>query len=322
MRIKAGTSESWQPEAMVPIGLWWTQAGRWKQRLWVAVRTALGTAGIFVVSAVMPGCGSGSRDHEATPEGSPAEAPQTSATSTGQNQLVPSRGTPHPGPLGPQADESDDERQYRIGRQRMVDRQLKRRDITDPRVLDAMLRVPRHLFVPLAQRGEAYADHPLPIGHRQTISQPYIVALMTQLVQPKPDSRGLDVGTGSGYQAAVLATLIRQVDSIEIVPALAEEARKRLQTLGYDNVEVRCGDGYRGWPERAPFDLIIVAAAPDHVPQPLIDQLAPGGRLVIPVGKLFQKLVVIEKRADGSIVQRTVAPVSFVPMTGEAQQGE
>jgi protein-L-isoaspartate(D-aspartate) O-methyltransferase len=316
MRSKAGTSESWQPEAMVPIGLWWTQAGRWKQRLWAAVRTALGTAGIFVVSAVMPGCGPGSRDHEATPEGSPAEAPQ--APATGQSRL----GTPQPGPIGPQADESDSQREDRIGRQRMVDQQLKRRDITDPRVLDAMLRVPRHLFVPPAKRGEAYADNPLPIGHRQTISQPYIVALMTQLVEPKPDSRGLDVGTGSGYQAAVLATLIRQVDSIEIVPALAEEARKRLQTLGYDNVEVRCGDGYRGWPERAPFDLIIVAAAPDHVPQPLIDQLAPGGRLVIPVGKLFQKLVVIEKRADGSIVERTVAPVSFVPMTGEAQRGE
>ncbi|OHB81504.1 MAG: protein-L-isoaspartate O-methyltransferase [Planctomycetes bacterium RBG_16_64_10] len=202
----------------------------------------------------------------------------------------------------------------------MVERQLQARDITDARVLAAMARVPRHRFVPPPLRAAAYSDGPLPIGHSQTISQPYIVALMTQLVQPKPGQSALDVGTGSGYQAAILAGLVRQVYSIEIIPELADAARQRLKTLGFDNVEVRSGDGYRGWPEHAPFDVIIVAAAPDHIPQPLIDQLAPGGRLVIPVGKLFQKLVVVEKKPDGRIDQQTVAPVSFVPMTGEAQR--
>jgi protein-L-isoaspartate(D-aspartate) O-methyltransferase len=202
----------------------------------------------------------------------------------------------------------------------MVEDQLRARDITDARVLDVMAQVPRHEFVPKFLRDSAYSDSPLPIGHGQTISQPYIVALMTQLVRPKPEARCLDVGTGSGYQAAVLAGLVRTVHSIEIVPALADEARRRLKRLGCDNVEVRCGDGYRGWPEHAPFDAIIVAAAPDHVPQPLVDQLAPGGRLVIPVGQPFQELFVVERTSDGRIVQRAVAPVAFVPMTGEAER--
>jgi protein-L-isoaspartate(D-aspartate) O-methyltransferase len=323
MRIKAFTSEAWHPVSNAPISFWWAQVGRWLGRH----SATLGTAGIFVVSAGIPGCGPGNRDHKPTPEGSPAESPETPATSAGHAPAEPAvepavDWTPGPAPTDPPAIESDAQREYRIRPQRMVDQQLRRRDITDPRVLGAMDDVPRHLFVPLAQRGDAYSDFPLPIGHRQTISQPYIVALMTQLAHPKPDAHGLDVGTGSGYQAAVLATLIRRVESIEIVPALAEESRKRLKTLGFNNVNVRCGDGYRGWPERAPFDLIIVAAAPGHVPQPLIDQLAPGGRLVIPVGNLFQKLVVVEKHKDGQIEQRTVAPVSFVPMTGEAQRGE
>ncbi len=209
-------------------------------------------------------------------------------------------------------------------RLQMVERQLRSRDITNRRVLGVMGRVPRHRFVPEALRHQAYADHPLPIGHRQTISQPYIVALMTQLAQPKANSRALDVGTGSGYQAAVLAKLVKTVYSIEIVRPLADEAGSRLKSLGYDNVEVRCGDGYRGWPEHAPFDVMIVAAAPDHVPGPLVEQLAPGGRLVIPVGsagKYFrsQSLLVIEKQADGSIRKQNVASVAFVPMTGEAE---
>jgi protein-L-isoaspartate(D-aspartate) O-methyltransferase len=203
-------------------------------------------------------------------------------------------------------------------RRRMVRQQMQRRDITDGRVLAVMERVPRHLFVPEPSREAAYDDHPLPIGQGQTISQPYIVALMTQLAQPKPKSRALDIGTGSGYQAAVLAELCQQVYSIEIVESLAKDAQRRLADLGFRNVEVRSGDGYRGWPQHAPFDLIIVAAAPDHVPDPLVEQLAPGGRLVIPVGRLHQNLLVIEKQADGQTRQWKVAPVAFVPMTGEA----
>jgi len=209
---------------------------------------------------------------------------------------------------------------YAEARRRMVETQLKARDITDPRVLDAMARVPRHLFVPESLRDEAYNDYPLPIGHSQTISQPYIVALMTQLVRPTKDSIALDVGTGSGYQAAVLAELCKEVYSIEIIKELADSAAKRLAELGYKNVQVRCGDGYRGWPEKAPFDVIIVAAAPDHVPEPLVNQLAPGGRMVLPVGRWYQELVLIEKDDEGNVTKRTIAPVAFVPMTGEAQR--
>jgi protein-L-isoaspartate(D-aspartate) O-methyltransferase len=205
-------------------------------------------------------------------------------------------------------------------RREMVDNQLRERDITDPRVLEAMQRVPRHRFVPESQQSAAYADHPLPIGQGQTISQPYIVALMTQLAQPVRGSKCLDVGTGSGYQAAVLAELCDHVYSIEIVSELARESRERLAALGYSNVTVRHGDGYQGWPEHAPFDVIIAAAAPDHVPEPLVEQLAPGGRMIIPVGSNFQQLLVIEKSADGSAHQRIVADVAFVPMTGEAER--
>ncbi|MBN1852739.1 MAG: protein-L-isoaspartate(D-aspartate) O-methyltransferase [Pirellulales bacterium] len=206
-------------------------------------------------------------------------------------------------------------------RKQMVDRQLAARDIRSERVLATMRKVPRHLFVPNEYQAMAYSDRPLPIGHDQTISQPYIVALMTQLVQPKSDDRALDVGTGSGYQAAILAELVKEVYSIEILEPLAKEAGQRLKELGYKNIQVRHGDGYRGWPDRAPFDVIIVAAAPDHIPQPLVDQLAPGGRLVIPVGNYFwQDLLVLEKDVKGKIHQRKVTPVAFVPMTGEAQQ--
>ena len=209
---------------------------------------------------------------------------------------------------------------YAAARRRMVDRQLTDRDITDARVLKVMGRVPRHRFVSKELWKRAYEDYPLPIGLEQTISQPYIVALMTQLARPTPDCRALEVGVGSGYQSAVLAELCKQVYGIEILQPLAEEAKKRLAELGYKNVSVRCGDGYQGWPEHAPFDVILVAAAPEQVPQPLIDQLAPGGRLVIPVGRYFQELLLIEKRPDGGIDRTTVAPVQFVPMTGEAEQ--
>jgi protein-L-isoaspartate(D-aspartate) O-methyltransferase len=205
-------------------------------------------------------------------------------------------------------------------RKRMLVHDLMGRDITEPAVLRAMGRVPRQLFVRPEDIDLAYADHPLPIGYNQTISQPYIVALMTQLARPKPDSRALDVGTGSGYQAAVLAEICKEVYSIEIVQPLAETAAQRLAELGYTNVTVRHGDGYRGWPEHAPFDVIIVAAAPDHIPQPLVEQLAPGGRLVLPVGRFFQQLIVVEKLQDGTVRQIPSIPVSFVPMTGEAEK--
>jgi protein-L-isoaspartate(D-aspartate) O-methyltransferase len=215
-------------------------------------------------------------------------------------------------------DVKDDE--YADRRRRMIEKQLRSRDIVDRRVLEVMQAVQRHLFVPLRVRESSYRDGPLPIGHDQTISQPYIVALMTQLARTRPDAKALDVGTGSGYQAAVLAKLCTHVYSIEIVEPLATEAKRRLKELGYDNVTVRCGDGYQGWLEHAPFDLIIVAAAPNHVPQPLVDQLAVGGRLIIPVGKFSQRLTVIEKLEDGSIREMNVIPVVFVPMTGEAQK--
>jgi len=222
-------------------------------------------------------------------------------------------------PEGARQPEPPEDAQLAQARRQMVQRDLRGRDIEDKRVLDAMGRVPRHLFVAQQFQYAAYADRPLPIGHRQTISQPYVVALMTQLARPEPKGKALDIGTGSGYQAAVLAELCKQVYSIEIIKPLAEEASKRLADLGYKNVTVRCGDGYRGWPEHAPFDVIIVAAAPDRVPQPLIDQLARGGRLVIPVGRGYQELTVIEKRKDGTLRRTSVAAVAFVPMTGEAQ---
>ncbi|MGJ4804006.1 protein-L-isoaspartate(D-aspartate) O-methyltransferase [Luteimonas sp. SDU82] len=202
----------------------------------------------------------------------------------------------------------------------MVERQLVGRGIDDARVLEAMRKVPRHRFVPAESAAEAYRDEPLPIGHDQTISQPYIVALMTQLARPRPGDRVLEIGTGSGYQAAVLAELAGEVYSIEILTPLATRAALLLRRLGYSNIAVRSGDGYAGWPERAPFDAIVVTAAPDHVPAPLLEQLGPGGRLVIPVGPVHavQELRVIEKRADGSLDERVVTPVRFVPLTGEA----
>jgi len=190
--------------------------------------------------------------------------------------------------------------------------------VRDARVLDAMRAVPRERFIPEHARDAAYGDHPLPIGHGQTISQPYIVALMTELLRPQPHHRVLEIGTGSGYQAAVLSGLVERVYTIEIVAPLADRARSVLAELGYDNVEVRTGDGYGGWPEEAPFDGIIVTAAPDRVPQALVDQLAPGGRMVVPVGPVYavQSLVVIEKSEDGRVSRREVAAVRFVPMTG------
>ena len=200
----------------------------------------------------------------------------------------------------------------------MVKFQLLGRDITDQDVVDAMEHVPRHEFVPLEHKGQAYADHPLPIGHGQTISQPYIVALMTQLLELKPTYRVLEVGTGSGYQAAILGELCAEVYTIEIIPELASTARERLEWLGFENVHAKQGDGYYGWKEHAPFDAIIVTAAPDHVPPPLIAQLEDGGRLVVPVGPPggYQTLWLIEKKGDETI-SRNITGVLFVPLTGE-----
>ncbi|KPK37287.1 MAG: protein-L-isoaspartate O-methyltransferase [Gammaproteobacteria bacterium SG8_47] len=190
------------------------------------------------------------------------------------------------------------------------------------RVIEAVRSVPRHEFVPEDLQPSAYANHPLPIGHGQTISQPYIVALMTDLLDPHPEHTVLEIGTGSGYQAAVLACLVKQVYSIEIVDALGEQAKERLQRLGYDNVEVRVGNGYFGWPEHAPYDSIIVTAAASHVPDPLIEQLKPGGVLVIPVGGQYygQELLVIEKDAEGTLHKKSVLPVVFVPLTGSTEE--
>jgi protein-L-isoaspartate(D-aspartate) O-methyltransferase len=203
---------------------------------------------------------------------------------------------------------------YAAERRAMVKHQVAARGVTDKRVLAAMSEVKRHLFVPPEQRDQAYDDHPLAIGQGQTISQPYIVAAMTEALELEHGDKVLEIGTGSGYQAAVLGELAGQVYTIEIVPELAETARTHLQQLGYTNVVVRQGDGYKGWPERAPFDLILVTAAPEEIPPPLLDQLAAGGRLVAPVGAQdeVQQLTVVTKDEDG-IQRKQVMPVRFVP---------
>ena len=201
-------------------------------------------------------------------------------------------------------------------RRRMVDDQIKSRGIRNAAVLDAMARVPRHLFVPPDAQGRAYEDTPLPIGHGQTISQPYIVAYMTEALEASREHRVLEIGTGSGYQAAVLAELVNTLYSIEIVPELANSAARALAGAGYRNVEVRTGNGYLGWPERAPFDRIIVTAAPPQIPETLIDQLAVGGRMVVPVGTFLQEIVVLTKNARGVTETRTI-PVRFVPMVND-----
>jgi len=198
-------------------------------------------------------------------------------------------------------------------REAMVREQIEARGVRDARVLAALREVPRERFVPPSERDAAYADVPLPIGHGQTISQPYVVAAMTEALRPEPGDRVLEVGTGSGYQAAVLARLVKRVYTIEIVPELAAGARRALAELGVSNVEVFVGDGYRGLPAEAPFDGILVTAAPPEVPQPLVDQLAVGGRLVVPVGSYDQDLRVLERRPDG-VTSETLFPVRFVPL--------
>jgi protein-L-isoaspartate(D-aspartate) O-methyltransferase len=207
-------------------------------------------------------------------------------------------------------------RDWEADRRRMVETQLRARDIHNARVLDAMRTVPRHLFVPEPERAEAYSDAPLPIGHDQTISQPYIVAFMTEALDVSPEHRVLEIGTGSGYQAAVLSTLAKEVYTIEIVTPLAERARETLSALGYDNVRVRIGNGYLGWLEHAPYDRVMVTAAPDEVPDALLQQLKIGGLMAIPVGTTTQELRILRRTNTGTETISTL-PVRFVPMTNK-----
>lgn len=208
---------------------------------------------------------------------------------------------------------------FALARNAMVDQQIRAREVTAPAVLSAMRKVPRHRFVPAQVRHLAYDDHPLPIGYEQTISQPYIVAYMTEAADISPREKVLEIGTGSGYQAAILGEVAREVYTIEIIPELAERARNTLAELGYTNVHAKAGNGYLGWPEHAPFDAILVTAAPDQVPQALVDQLAPGGKMVVPVGEIVQNMLIIERTRKGVVTRQTI-PVRFVPMTGKPQQ--
>lgn len=218
-----------------------------------------------------------------------------------------------------QSESKDKDAEYNRLRQVMVETQIVRRDVSDKNVLEAMRKVPRHLFVPEEFRDQAYRDGPLPIKHGQTISQPYIVAIMTELLHIDSTSKVLEIGTGSGYQAAVLAEISDSVYSIEIIPALAHRADSLLDSLGYTSAHVKAGDGYLGWPEAEPFDAIIVTAAAPRIPQPLVDQLKIGGRMVIPVGDFSQELILITKGEDG-VTKKSIIPVRFVPMTGEVQE--
>ena len=217
---------------------------------------------------------------------------------------------------GKRVSDSNPKGDFKTMRDKMVESQIKARGVKDPHVLSALLKVERHRFVPEKYLDSAYSDQPLPIGEGQTISQPYIVALMTELLELKGGEKVLEIGTGSGYQAAILAELAKEIYTIEIIEPLASRARERLSELGYQNVKVKAGDGYLGWPEAAPFDAIIVTAAPDHIPKPLIDQLTEGGRMVVPVGTYTQELMKIIKRS-GKTETTNVIPVLFVPMTGE-----
>ena len=209
-----------------------------------------------------------------------------------------------------------DSERYKKLRYKMVNNQIVARDIYDQKVLQAMRDVPRHMFVPKERRRSAYKDSPLPIGYGQTISQPYIVAFMTELLKPEQDDVAFEVGTGSGYQAAVLSQIVKRVYTMEIIPPLGNAAEKRLKEVGYDNITVKVGDGYNGWEEYAPFDCIIVTAASDHIPPPLIKQLKNGGKMAIPVGHPFgvQNLMLLEKSEEGEIKIRNILPVRFVPL--------
>jgi protein-L-isoaspartate(D-aspartate) O-methyltransferase len=238
-------------------------------------------------------------------------APQVADTEERQPSAVPLSSPPR-------TTERAEERHH------MVDRQIAPRGIDDQRVLEAMRNVPRHWFVPPSQLRQAYNDYPLPIGYDQTISQPYIVAIMTEMLELKPGEKVLEIGTGSGYQAAVLAELTDKVYTIEIVEPLAKRTIALLKEKGYSHIHVRVGDGYQGWPEAAPFDAIIVTCAPESPPPPLVEQLAPGGRMCIPVGSQWggQQLILLRKEPDGTLTRKHVEWVRFVPMTGQAQEDD
>lgn len=210
---------------------------------------------------------------------------------------------------------------YDEARHLMVEKQIQGRDVQEPKLLAAMNEVPRHLFVPPEHRGEAYADRSLPIGEGQTIHQPYLVALMTSLLDLDAGAKVLEIGTGSGYHTAVLSRLARQVFTIEINPDLARRAKETLDGLGLRNVHLKIADGYQGWPSEAPFDAIIVTTAPPFIPQPLIDQLRVGGKMVVPEGRTIQNLIVLTKTEDG-YEKRAIVPVRLPPMSGEVQQGK
>jgi len=226
---------------------------------------------------------------------------------------------------GSAADKSDEATQPPFGREaerhRMVARQIEARGVRDRKVLAAMRRVPRHLLIPKARRLFAYGDHPVPIGYGQTVSQPYIVGYMTEVLQLTKDAKVLEVGTGSGYQAAVLAEITPHTYTMEIVPELAQRAAEDLKALGYEHIHAREGDGYNGWESESPWDAVVVTAASEHVPPPLIKQLKPGGRMCIPVGSPFgtQYLLLVEKKADGSVSTRNLMPVRFVPLTRKSR---
>ena len=207
-----------------------------------------------------------------------------------------------------------------FAREKMVEEQIERRGVTDKAVLEAMKKVERHLFVPEDLKNTAYTDSPLPIGYRQTISQPYIVAFMTQAIQSGPDDRVLEIGTGSGYQAAVLAELVKEVYTVEIVEPLAENARLSLEKLGYKNIKVKYGDGYKGWREYSPFDVIVVTAAPPGIPEELINQLKIGGSMIVPIGEYHQELYLIKKTETG-LERKALLPVVFVPMLNSSDKG-
>jgi protein-L-isoaspartate(D-aspartate) O-methyltransferase len=218
-------------------------------------------------------------------------------------------------PLWAQGDQ-----EYDRARLRMVSESIEKAGVNDPRVLDAMRRVPRHEFVPSTYRAKAYWDSAWPIGFKQTITWPSVVALMTQSLDPQPDDRVLEIGTGSGYQAAVLSLLVKKVYSIEIVKPLGQQAEKRLKRLGYHNVKTKVGDGYAGWPEYAPFDKIIVTCSPEKIPQPLVDQLAEGGRMIIPVGTRYDQEMCLLEKKQGKLVRKQLMPTYFVPMTGRSDK--
>jgi protein-L-isoaspartate(D-aspartate) O-methyltransferase len=218
-------------------------------------------------------------------------------------------------PLSAQDSESHDR-----ARLRMVSESIEKAGVTDPRVLDAMRRVPRHEFVPPTYREKAYWDSAWPIGYKQTITWPSVVALMTQSLEPRPQDRVLEIGTGSGYQAAVLSLLAKEVYSVEIVKPLGQQAEKRLKRLGYHNVQTKVGDGYQGWAEFAPFDKIIVTCSPEKIPQPLVDQLAEGGRLIIPVGSRYDQEMVLLEKKEGRLIRKQLMPTYFVPMTGQSDK--